>query len=122
MFAGFKQIDELPLYYGLARCLIIPSLGDTWSLVINEAMACGLPVLVSRACGCSPDLVQEGVNGFTFDPYDVNGLAQLIGRISSETCDILEMGEASRRIIASWPLALFAENLLRSINAGNIPR
>ncbi len=53
-FAGFRPIEELPIYYGLARCLIIPSMRDTWSLVVNEAMASGLPVLVSKACGCTP--------------------------------------------------------------------
>jgi glycosyltransferase involved in cell wall biosynthesis len=41
---------------------------EQWGLVVNEAMAAGLPVLVSDRCGCAPDLVEVGVNGFTFDP------------------------------------------------------
>ncbi len=118
IFAGFQQIGELPVYYGLARCLIMHSLGDTWGLVVNEAMAAGLPVLVSRACGCAPDLVQEGVNGYTFDPYEVEAMAQLLGHMSSGTVDLKAMGEASRRIIADWGLETYAQNLLQAVAAG----
>ena len=114
MFAGFRQLDELPVFYALARCLITPSAhSEQWGLVVNEAMAAGLPVLVSRACGCAPDLVQEGVNGFTFDPYDHQGLAQLMGQVSSGAANLAAMGEASRRLIAGWGLETYARNLLR---------
>jgi 1,2-diacylglycerol 3-alpha-glucosyltransferase len=112
-FVGFQQVGELPIFYGLARCLIMHSLGDTWGLVVNEAMAAGLPVLVSRACGCAPDLVQEGVNGFTFDPYDLEGLAQLLGQVSSGEVSLPAMGEASRRVIADWGLETYSRNLLQ---------
>lgn len=115
IFAGFKQIDELPLYYALARCLIMHSLGDTWGLVVNEAMAAGLPVLVSQACGCAPDLVQEGVNGYTFNPYETQELSQLMLRMSSGGIDLETMGEHSRRIIADFSPETFAWNLLRLI-------
>lgn len=116
IFAGFKQIDELPLYYGLARCLITPSShSEQWGLVVNEAMAAGLPVLVSQACGCAPDLVQEGLNGFTFNPYDTQELAQLMLKMSSGGMDLETMGEHSRRIIAEFSPETFAWNLLRLI-------
>ncbi len=102
-FPGFKQVDELPYYYGLAEVFIIPSSHfEQWGLVVNEAMAAGLPVLVSRACGCAVDLVQDGVNGFTFDPYDVQGLAQLMVRMSSGEVDLPAMGQASEDIISHW--------------------
>jgi glycosyltransferase involved in cell wall biosynthesis len=118
IFAGFKQLEELPVYYGLARGLIMHSLGDTWGLAVNEAMASGLPVLVSKACGCAPDLVQEEVNGFTFDPYDVEGMAQLLRYVSSGVVDLSAMGEASKRIIAGWGLETYAQNLLQAVAAG----
>lgn len=116
-FPGFIQIGELPVYYGLARCLIMPSLGDTWGLVVNEAMASGLPVLVSLACGCAPDLVQEGINGYSFDPCDEKSLTKLLLKISSDDLALQGMGEASRRIIANWGLDLFARNLLAAVAA-----
>jgi 1,2-diacylglycerol 3-alpha-glucosyltransferase len=117
IFAGFKQIHELPIYYGLACCLIIPSLGDTWGLVVNEAMASGLPVLVSRACGCVPDLVKAGFNGFTFDPSDVVGMAQMMVKLSSGEVDLTSLGRASRQIIAEWSLETFGQNLLKAFEA-----
>jgi glycosyltransferase involved in cell wall biosynthesis/2-polyprenyl-3-methyl-5-hydroxy-6-metoxy-1,4-benzoquinol methylase len=80
---GFKQYPELPVYYGLAKAFIHASTTEQWGLVVNEAMACGLPVLVSNRCGCAADLVREGVNGFTFDPYNVEQLAQLMLRVWS---------------------------------------
>ena len=75
---GFKQYDELPIYYGLAGAFIHASTTEQWGLVVNEAMAAGLPVIVSERCGCAPDLVENGRNGFTFDPYDVDALTHLM--------------------------------------------
>ena len=62
-FAGFAQREQLAIYYALAEMLILPTYTDTWGLVVNEAMACGLPVIVSRAAGCAADLVTENWNG-----------------------------------------------------------
>lgn len=116
-FPGFKQVNEIPVYYGLAGAFIHASSSDTWGLVVNEAMAAGLPVVVSRACGCASDLVQEGVNGFTFDPYDVEGLARLMVKMSSGAADLKAMGEASRRIISGWTPEVFAKNLFKAVAA-----
>lgn len=79
---GFVQYPELPTYYGLAGAFIHASTTEQWGLVVNEAMASGLPVLVSNRCGCAQDLVHEGVNGFTFDPCDVEQLGHLMLKIS----------------------------------------
>ncbi len=122
-FAGFRQIDELPIFYSLSQCFIMPSSHfEQWGLVVNEAMASGLPVLVSKACGCAPDLVQEGVNGSTFDPYDVEGLARLMVKMSSGEVDLVAMGHASQRIIADWTPEIFAENLLKAVEAAKSSR
>ncbi|WP_233708080.1 glycosyltransferase [Helicobacter bizzozeronii] len=61
--------------------LILPSLSEPWGLVVEEALAVGLPVFVSVACGAHV-LVQEGVNGFIFDPKDVVGLIGLLEGLS----------------------------------------
>jgi 1,2-diacylglycerol 3-alpha-glucosyltransferase len=117
-FPGFKQADELPAYYGLAGAFILPSSHfETWGLVVNEALAAGLPVLVSTACGCAPDLVHEGLNGFTFDPYNVEGLTRLLVKMSSGEADLKSMGEASWRIIAHWTPEVFAQNLFKALEA-----
>jgi 1,2-diacylglycerol 3-alpha-glucosyltransferase len=80
---GFKQYPDLPAYYGCASAFIHASTTEQWGLVVNEAMASGLPVLVSNRCGCAPDLVQDGVNGFTFDPFNVEEMAKVILRVWS---------------------------------------
>jgi glycosyltransferase involved in cell wall biosynthesis len=109
---GFKQYPELPAYYGLASAFIHPSTTEQWGLVVNEAMASGLPVLVSNRCGCALDLVQEGINGFTFDPYNVEQLAQLMFRISAfQPIGLSAFGGASRTIIANWGPERFAQGL-----------
>lgn len=123
LFPGFKQYDELPVYYGLAGAFIQASTTEQWGLVVNEAMASGLPVLVSNRCGCAPDLVNDGVNGFTFDPYDVESMAARMMQISGGGCDLSIMGKASREIISSWTPKTFAENMLKAAEVAlTIPR
>jgi glycosyltransferase involved in cell wall biosynthesis len=113
---GFMQYDALPAYYGLAGAFVHASTTEQWGLVVNEAMASGLPVLVSERCGCAPDLVQDGVNGFSFDPYDVEALAGLMQRVAALADDRrLAMGEAGRRIIADWGPERFADGLMQAV-------
>lgn len=111
---GFKQYDELPSYYGLASCFVHASIIEQWGLVVNEAMASGLPVLISDRCGCATDLVQEGANGYTFDPYNTNQLAELMIKVSSETIDLTAMGKVSQKIIDQWAPQTFANNLKKA--------
>lgn len=113
---GFQQVDELPWYYGLAGAFIHGSTVEQWGLVVNEAMASGLPVLVSNRCGCAPDLVKDGVNGWTFDPTDPEGLAALMLRMSGMDARERErMGDASRQIISQWGPERFSAGLLAAV-------
>lgn len=82
-------------------------------LVINEAMAAGLPVLVSKAVGCHRDLVQDGVNGHVFDPADTAQLAMLLDDIAT-TPKRQAMGEASLRIIRDWDLDRFSSGMIEA--------
>lgn len=114
---GFRQYDELPSWYGRASAFVLPSTSEPWGLVVNEAMASGLPVLVSRRCGCAVDLVAEGRNGFTFDPHDVVGLAILLHRLAHGGLDLAAMGAASRAIVARWGVERFAQGLAGALAA-----
>lgn len=73
---GFRNQSELPAIYAAADVLVLPSdRQETWGLVINEAMAAGLPVIASDAVGCAPDLITPGVTGDRFPPGDIDALA-----------------------------------------------
>ena len=107
---GFKQYDELPVYYALAKAFVHASTTEQWGLVVNEAVASGLPVIVSNRCGCVPELMAD--NGFTFDPLNEDELAARLLEMASLSRDQLEeLGEASRRIAAQLGPDRFSEGL-----------
>lgn len=111
---GFRQYEELPAYYGLASGFVHASDSEQWGLVVNEAMASGLPVLLSNRCGCAPELVLNGVNGYTFNPHRTSELASLMGKLAGEGDALQEMGDASRRIVRCWGLERFACGLVEA--------
>ncbi|NCJ07643.1 glycosyltransferase [Synechococcales cyanobacterium C] len=113
---GFLQLDELIPYYLHAKCFIHASTCEQWGLVVNEAMASGLPVLVSDQCGCYEDLVLEGVNGFGFDPQNQTQLTMLMQKVSSGEVDLYQMGQASLQHIKKYSPDYFANGLMQAIN------
>lgn len=102
-FTGLCSAKELlPLYAG-AGCFILPSTREPWGLVVNEAMAAELPVLVSNRCGCCEDLLAEGENGFSFAPEDTRALTGLLHRIERTPAEQRRrMGLRSGEIIAGF--------------------
>jgi glycosyltransferase involved in cell wall biosynthesis len=114
---GFIQYRDLPAYYALANAFVHASTTEQWGLVVNEAMATGLPVIVSNRCGCVPDLVAEGKNGFTFNPESVEGLGKLMVEMSRLSGRHLEeMRAESRRIVAGFTPTHFATGAQRAID------
>jgi 1,2-diacylglycerol 3-alpha-glucosyltransferase len=109
LLPGFKQYDKLPFYYGLASAFVHASLSEAWGLVVNEAMASSLPVIVSRQCGCSRDLVPDGESGFQFDATNQHALEHLLLRVASmPPTELQAMGERGRKIVAGWSPQNFA--------------
>lgn len=80
-FAGFKNQSQLPACYAAADVLVLPSDSETWGLVVNEAMACGTPAIVSDAVGCVPDLIVEGKTGFTYPCGNVPALVSALEKM-----------------------------------------
>jgi glycosyltransferase involved in cell wall biosynthesis len=123
-FPGFVQYDQLPAYYGLASVFVHVSTVEQWGLVVNEALAAGLPVLVSDRCGCVPELVSDSRNGFVLDPLDIDNSAELMVRLSDHQ-DLGAMGEVSQQIIDNWSPDRFAEGMLSAAKTAltfNSPR
>ena len=81
VFAGFRQIAELPAFYAGAGAFVHPALEEPWGLVINEAMASGLPVLSSRNVGAAEELVVDGVTGYLFDPRNTQEIADAMAKV-----------------------------------------
>jgi glycosyltransferase involved in cell wall biosynthesis len=113
--AGFRQYEDLPTYYGLAGAFVHAGMIEPWGLVVNEAMAAGLPVIVSRTCGCVDELVVSGRNGFTFDPLQTSELTRLLLYVASESCERQRMASEGRAIIAEWAPDRFATGLSQAV-------
>lgn len=116
----FAQIEEVARFYGLASCMILPSWSETWGLIVNEACAAGLPVLVSRNCPVSEHLVCPGVNGWTFDPFDVEDMASKMLQMTALSEESrAALGQASRRVAADWDVDDHAHEGLRALACGD---
>ena len=119
---GFKPYDELPVYYASANAFVHASTAEQWGLVVNEAIASGLPVIVSDRCGCAPELVNG--NGFTFDPTNENELAaRLLEMASLSDQERNHLADNSYRIAANFAPERYGEGLQRAANvAKGIPQ
>jgi glycosyltransferase involved in cell wall biosynthesis len=107
---GFQNQQQLGRFYALADTLVFPSMqGETWGLVVNEAMACGLPVLCSETVGACYDLVRDGENGFRFDPGETSSIGRALTAMATSP-DREAMGRRSLEIISEWTPEDFARN------------
>jgi 1,2-diacylglycerol 3-alpha-glucosyltransferase len=119
---GFKRYDELPVYYALAKAFVHASTTEQWGLVVNEAIASGLPVIVSNRCGCAPELLND--NGFSFDPFDEQELPERLLEMASLSDDKRKsLSDASYRISSNFVTERFGEGLEQAARlALNHPR
>jgi glycosyltransferase involved in cell wall biosynthesis len=99
-FAGFVHRDELASYYGLAECFVFPTRTDPWGLVVNEAMACGLPVICTRVAGCAADLVHD--NGRLVSVGNIAELSMAMEDVATQSEIRARMGKDSRQRIKAY--------------------
>lgn len=117
-FLGFQNQSQMPSVYALSDVLLLPSISETWGLVVNEAMAAGKAVVASDKVGCAADLIQEGVNGYTFAAGNYKALAAVLQKLIADRGRVKSMGKASLNIISKWTfeeIAVSLEKSLRSI-------
>ncbi len=115
-FAGFRNQTDLPVCYAAADALVLPSDGrETWGLVVNEAMACGLPAIVSRQAGCADDLLDEGRTGFTFSARRTDELADRM--LQFLDADRQSMSGHARRKVQGYTVARAVDGTLRALAA-----
>lgn len=101
-FLGFVNQSELPSVYTASDIFVLPSQSEPFGVVVNEAMLCGCPVIVSNRVGAGFDLVREGETGFVFPAGDVESLASVLRRALGDRSHLREMGNEARRRMAHW--------------------
>ena len=112
----WTNYNQLPALYKSASVFILPSKFEPWGLVVNEAMAAGLPVIVSDACGCAPDLVSAD-NGFVFNANSKESLISVLNKVAQLPEEQLSgMGNHSLQIIRNFDTAVWAQNFLNLLN------
>jgi glycosyltransferase involved in cell wall biosynthesis len=116
-FVGFVQKEELPPYYGLADALVFPTHSDPWGLVVNEAMACGCPVIASEVAGCVPDLVEDGITGKIVPPHDAPQLASNMEYLAVHEDVRSRMSTQATQRIAAYSPEACAEGIAKAVLA-----
>jgi glycosyltransferase involved in cell wall biosynthesis len=111
-FTGGVGWQEIPDYLAQADVLILPSFSEPWGLVVNEALVCGMPVIVSNKCGCAEDLVIAGANGFLFDPTDQENLVEIMQFYANHPAVINQHGAVSEKIILPFSPARVANEMI----------
>ncbi|MBE6294405.1 MAG: glycosyltransferase family 4 protein [Bacteroidales bacterium] len=101
--------DSIHKYYAIADVFIMPTLEDNWSLVVPEAMACGLPVATTYYNGCYVELIKDGINGFVFDAHKQNDIVNTLSKFHN--CDLEEMGKQSIEIAKDYTPEIAAQKI-----------
>lgn len=114
IFTGGIDYSDIYKYYAISDVFIIPTLEDNWSLVVPEAMACGLPIACSIYNGCHPELIIEDVNGKTFDPINQDSILETLNYFHQH--DIKMMGSNSKNIEKQYSPEKTAENIINAVN------
>ncbi|MCK4384925.1 MAG: glycosyltransferase family 4 protein, partial [candidate division Zixibacteria bacterium] len=114
-FSGFISPEELPRYYAISDIFVLPSVYEPWGVVVNEAMASGLPVVLSDKVGSKGDLLEEGENGYCFESRNYKELADTMIRMLSNTEKLKAMGERSREIIKGYDYSYCEKNLRKAL-------
>jgi glycosyltransferase involved in cell wall biosynthesis len=116
-FIGFVNQTDLPKHYAMGDAFVLPSHFDPRATVVNEAMACGLPIVITDRCGPSADIVRHGENGYVFAPGDDASLAAHLDALARDADMRARMAQRSREIIATWSYAEGVEGVAEALRS-----
>lgn len=116
-FSGFLNQSEIAKAYVVADALIVPSANETWGMVVNEAMTCGLPSLVSDQVGCGPDLIVPDETGAIFQSEQLSELVEQITRYARQPNLLLSMGQQARSKIANYSMDRVVSSTVAALEA-----
>jgi len=112
---GHHGRDELADRYAQADLFVFPSVSDPWGLVVNEAMASGLPLVASSSAGAVADLVQDGRNGFVVEPGDVDALREALSTLIADPAERIRMGRESSTMIDAFTPKAWARGMREAV-------
>jgi len=114
-FIGFVNPEDLPAIYKASDIFVFPTLEDCWGLVVNEAMASGLPVICSKYAGCADDLIVDGQNGWIIDPLNINDIVQKLQYAWDAREKKEVMGKAGQELISRINTCRMTDGFIRSV-------
>ena len=117
LFLGFKNQSQLPQIYAASDVFVLPSENEPWGLVINEAMAAGLPVVVTNDVGAAPDLVEGEDTGFTYPVGNIDRLGDMLRILAQDSGLRARMGRNAQTLISRWDAKSSAEGIVSAIDA-----
>jgi glycosyltransferase involved in cell wall biosynthesis len=112
---GFVNQSKLPEVYSSSDVFVLPSESDTFGLVVNEAMLCGLPAVISDAVGAKFDLVRDGETGCVFSTGDVDALAGILRALLSDRAELARMGAAAKERMKTWTPEMNVSGFVRAV-------
>jgi glycosyltransferase involved in cell wall biosynthesis len=113
VFAGMLDADELTCMYVAADVFALVSRRETWGVVVNEAMACGLPLVLSDRVGAAGDLLEPGGNGELVAAGDIAAQAAALARLAADPALRRAYGTRSRELVADWGYGPSVERFVR---------
>ena len=116
-FTGYIQLDTLARYYVASDIFVLPSYEETWGRVLNEAMACGLPVISTTRVGAAADLIKGGLNGYVVEDRNSHQLCRALRKILSDPELKQSMGIKSQQIIdESFKIEHAVDGFMAAVN------
>ena len=117
IFVGFINQSQIGKYYAAADCLILPSAwGETWGLVVNEALQFGLPAIVSDRVGCYPDLIVEDETGYVFPVGDAQQLCMcMLKAMNLVSTNRDAVSQRCRSRVAAYSVQAAAEGIRAAV-------
>ena len=112
---GFVKYSRLPMFYSISDVFVHPPRRECWGVSVNEAMACGLPVITASSVGSHVDLIKPGETGFVFETSNPDSLAKYLIELNCNHNQRKTMGKSAQELIENWDFGCIESSLLEAL-------